>query len=112
MDLIVVLIGIFLMNDDAGHFFVFLFSIHLSCKVLVWPNFQPWVLFLFLILLSFVSSSYIHQKWETETQSFYGLERTTREKRLPPGDLSKKKPELTIRWRRPGVDLVLNTRKP
>lgn len=58
MDLIVVLIGIFLMNDDTGHFFVFLFSIHLSCKVLVWPNFQPWVLFLFLILLSFVSSSY------------------------------------------------------
>ena len=56
MDLIVVLIGIFLMNDDVGHFFMFLFSIHLSCKVPVFPNFQPWVLFLFLILLSLVSS--------------------------------------------------------
>ena len=58
MDLIVVLIGIFLMNDDVGHFFMFLFSIHLSCKVPVFPNFQPWVLFLFIILLSLVSSSY------------------------------------------------------
>lgn len=58
MDLIVVLIGIFLMNDDVGHFLMFLFSIHLSCKVLVWPNFQPRELFLFLILLSFASFSY------------------------------------------------------
>lgn len=40
---------------------------------------------------------YFHQKQETEAQSFCGLEWTMREKRILPGDLSRKKPELTIR---------------